>query len=175
MKLRPFQLAVLLPVLACACATSKSGKESDVPAVDPAEALSPIRTDRSLLSNREKDLAQYDMLRVAIVDMDENDKGEPVFAFVPAKYYPNRDYCRFAGEKKTCATIGKLVTAIDPYIDRMPFGILFTYQGRLATSQEVAERLPSSYQAFFMEFKDAMRGEDIDFVVLGPANIEFFK
>lgn len=162
--------AVAAALAVCAgCASGKSGK----PEIPEEDTFTPIRAKYRSLTPSDLTAAP-EVLRIAVVDVAFQD-GKAAFGFLPGEYRPQTGFCHLLAEKVPAAGIHELVEAIDPYVDRMPFGILFTYGGRPTSAPDVAESLPPDYAAFFQEFRAAMEKEDIDFVCLLPAKVTFLK
>lgn len=162
--------AVAAALAVCAgCASGKSRK----PEISEEDAFTPIRA--KYRSVTPADLAAApDVLRIAVIDVAFED-GKASFGFLPGAYRPATGFCELLAEKVTTRGIRELIEAIDPYVDRMPFGILFTYGGRPTSSPDVVETLPSDFAAFFQEFRDAMAKEDIEFICLLPEKVTFLR
>ena len=157
--------------LAAGCASSRS-KEPATPPVDEADAFTPIRVKYATATPA--DLGEIETLRIAVVDADFT--GDVArMAFIPASYRPINGVCQLLGERVECDSIAGLVKAIDAHVDRMPFGILFTFRGRLATDSAVANSLPAAYHDFYAGFQSAMKTEDIDYVLLMPEKVVFLR
>lgn len=166
-----FLLVVAAAAALSGCALFGS-KGSDSPEIPEEEAFSPIRTKYRTVTSR--DLGSTEVLRIAVVDV--NFEGDEMrMEFEPAEFRPQTGLCQLLGGRKEPKSLAALVAAIDPYIDRMPFGVLFTYRGRLTSSPEVSATLPEAYTAFYREFQAAMRAEDIDFVCLLPERAVFVR
>ncbi len=153
--------------LAVGCASSRSDKEAD-PSIDEADAFTPIRAKYSAVTPA--DLGHVDQLLIAVVDADFSE-GVARLAFFPAQYQPRNGLCQIVGERRPCSSVAELVAAIDRRVDRMPFGILFTYRMRPASQGAVNLALPPAYSAFVRDFQSAMRAEGIEFVTLLPDEI----
>lgn len=153
--------------LAVGCASSRSDKGADSP-VDEADAFTPIRAKYSAVTP--SDLAHVDQLLIAVVDADFTD-GVARLAYFPAQYQPRNGLCQIIEGRRVCASVAELVAAIDRRVDRMPFGILFTYRMRPASHDDVNGSLPPAFSAFVRDFQAAMRAEDIEFVTLLPEEI----
>lgn len=163
---------VLSAVLAIATGCASSGSDGDADSVDEADAFTPIRAKYATVTP--SDLVGSDQITVAVVDADFTD-GSAKLGFFPAAYHPHDGLCQMIGDMRECPSVAELVKAIDRRVDRMPFGILFTYRMRPASQQEVASSLPPAYAAFYREFQSAMKAEDIEFVTLMPENVVFLK
>ncbi len=164
-------LLVLSLFFGAGCVSSRHG-DKPVPEVDPADALTPIRSKYAVVAPA--DIPDAGTLRIAVVDADFS--GNPAsLALLLAEYTPANGYCHFLGDREECASVDALVQAIDRHVDQMPFGILFTHRGQIASAANVAPTLPAAYQAFFREFRAAMAHEDIDFLTLVPDKIVFLR
>ncbi len=157
--------------LAAGCASSRSDKDAASP-VDEADAFTPIRAKYSAVTPA--DLAHVDQLLVAVVDADFSE-GVASLGYFPAQYQPRNGLCQIVAERRAYPSVAELVAAIDRRVDRMPFGVLFTYRMRPASRGDVTDGLPPAYSAFVRDFQSAMRAEDIDFVTLLPEEIVFLK
>ena len=162
----------LVLCLACGCASSRASKDGERPDVDPADAYTPLRVKYSVATP--SDLADEDPIQIAVIDVDFSD-GAARLACFPARYQPRSGLCQIIGERRECKSVAELVDAIDARVDRMPFGILFAYGMKPASQADVASRLPPAYSAFCVEFRSAMREEDIDFVTLLPDQVVFLN
>ena len=153
--------------IAAGCSSSRS-KDSEQDAVDEADAFTPIRAKYSAVTPA--DLHQLDQLLVAVVDADFSE-GVARLEYFPAQYQPRNGLCQIVGKRRVCSSVAELVAAIDQRVDRMPFGVLFTYRMRPASQGDVNHALPPAYSAFIRDFQSAMRAEDIEFVTLLPEEI----
>lgn len=145
---------------------------SDSPEIPEEETFSPIRTKYRTVTSR--DLGSTETLRIAVVDVDF--EGDVLrMGFEPAVFRPQTGLCQLLGNRKEANSLAALIQAIDPYIDRMPFGVMFTYRGRPTSSPDVSAVLPESYAAFYREFQAAMSAEDVDFVCLLPEKAVFVR
>ena len=169
-RLFPVIFAAALAI-AAGCASSRN-KEDAPPPVDEASAFTPIRAKYSTATP--SDLGGVETLRIAVVDVDFVGDAARM-AFIPALYRPLNGVCQLLEERTECDTITSLIKAIDAHVDRMPFGILFTYRGRLATDGAVANSLPAAYHDFYTGFQAAMKTEDIEYVVLMPEKVVFLR
>ena len=158
--------------LAAGCASSHSSKDGERPVVDEADAYTPIRVKYSVATP--SDLVREDQILIAVVDADFAG-GAAKLGFFPAHYQPRSGLCQIIGERRECASVAELVHAIDERVDRMPFGVLFTYRMRPASQVDVSHGLPPAYSAFCLEFRSTMREEDIDFVTLVPDQVVFLN
>ena len=163
-----FALVAALAVCA-GCASDKSRK----PEIAEEDAFTPIRAKYKTVAASEIPTSP-EILRVAIIDV-EFQGSKAKFSFLPGAYRPRTGFCQLLAEKTTASDIAGLVAALDPYVDRMPFGVIFTYGGRPTSSPEVAESLPPDYAGFFQEFREAMEKEDIEFLCLLPEKVTFLR
>ncbi len=169
LRIAPLLLAA---VLAGGCASSSPKDKPEENAVDPAKAFTPIRAKFSTVSPA--DLGDMESLRIAVIDADFTD-GVASLGFVPGIYRPANGVCELLETRLNCASIAELVKAIDRHVDRMPFGILFTYRGRLASDADISRDLPPAYGDFYRGFLAAMKEEGIDFVPLVPSKVIFLR
>ena len=174
----PISFRVLLRVaafavlgLAVGCSSSRS-KDSEPSPVDEADAFTPIRAKFSVVTP--SDLAHVDQLLIVVVDADFPN-GAARLSYFPANYQPRGGLCQVIAERRACSSVAELVAAIDRRVDRMPFGILFTYRMRPASQGDVNSGLPPDYSAFVRDFQAAMRAADIEFVMLLPEEVVFLN
>lgn len=149
------------------------GKPAEPAPVGEGETFTPIRTKYKVVTSADLPVTE-DALQIAVVDI-VFEGSEAKLGFLPAKYRPRTGFCQLTQAKKEAKTIAELVQTIDFYVDRMPFAILFTCNGRATSDPDVAETLPLAYEDFFADFQAAMKAEDIDFVCLLPEKVTFLK
>lgn len=161
----------MIAAFAAGCASSRQQDEAPNP-VDEASAFTPIRVKYATATPA--DLAGVDTVRIAVVDVDFS--GDVArMALVPASYRPLNGVCQLLEERTECDAIADLVKAIDAHVDRMPFGVLFTYKGKVSTDSAVMRDLPPAYGDFYASFQAAMKAEDIDYVLLMPEKVVFLR
>ena len=172
MTARPFRIPALLLLAAASLSGCASRRPEAEEPVDPDNAFTPIQAKYSAVTPA--DLGETGPLRIAVVDVDL-DGPSARLAFLPGSYRPANGICQLLSDREECPSVAALVKAIDRRVDRMPFGILFTYRGRLASDSAVARGLPAAYGDFYGEFQAAMKAEDIDYVLLVPEKVVFLR
>lgn len=159
-------------IFAGGCASTKPAAPAPI-SVGEGEIFTPIRTKYKVLRPAELP-SGVDTLQLAVVDV-RFDGGQIGIGFLPGQYRVQSGFCQIPKARVEVASLAELVTAMDPYIDRMPFAVLFTCNGRATSDPAVVDSLPEAYTDFFQEFQAVMREEDIDFVCLLPDKITFLK
>ena len=167
-----FAVSVAALVLVNGCAVFGS-KKAETPALGEEEAFTPVRSKYMAVTPADLP-ATMEAMRIAVVDVDFKG-GTARLGFFPAVFHPKTGFCQILEERAEADSIAALVKAIDPYIDRMPFCVLFTYAGKPTSDPDVAETLPPAYADFFRQFQTAMKDEDIDFLCLLPESATFLR
>ena len=165
-----FASLVVLLALGSGCASSRSEED---PVVSEEEAFTPIRAKYRAVTPGDLPVTT-EALRVAVVDLSVSGENARL-SFFPALYRPKSGYCEMLAPRKEASGVAALVKAIDPYVDRMPFGVLFTSGGRVASDPDTAAALPAAFSDLYAQFQEEMRKADIEFVCLMPPSVTFLQ
>ena len=122
--------AVALVCLSCAsCSLFSSEKGKDSSRETSYTPLTPIRKKRDSRYVVARDLNQVEV-RVALVNVISSSRSAEA-TFIVGSYFPYEGTFRGKGAPIPCASIQGVIDELDPYIDRMPIGLIMTDNGHI--------------------------------------------
>lgn len=165
--------AILPATLACAlllaspgCALFRSSKPKEA---NPSDLpLTPVRTSHRYVMPSD---LQPRQLRVALIDVDLR-KETTRTSLTVGMLQPHEGLLTLETPTRTCTTIQQLVQTLDPYLDRMPVGLVLTEGGRVPGAQGEP---PAAFGAFVSQLQEALDKEKILFAFILPKELHLVR
>ncbi len=154
-------------LLACSgCRLPWGARKGDAPVA--GLELTPIRTKHRYVTSA--DLPQP-QLRVALVDVIL--KGEKASTTLTVGMFRPRDgLLKTEAPLKPCPSIQALVAALDPYVDRMPVGLILTINGEIPGK---GGEPPPAFGAVASQLQKALEKEEISYAFIVTADLHVLQ